>query len=268
MLSMLSALPLLAAASTNVPKIDPCLSQTSGVNTYFREGGYVVPPEATKLVLDVIDDRVDLIDSDAQQIKRFSKSDESERWLDLALYVAVIADHSDVAEQLIKQGADVNARPSFPPFSEIGVAMFKRDWGMELRKERMDANAADSLDIKNFEPFPWTLPLLEQAASCGNVAILKVLLSHHADMYPIIQMNQNGSKMGILPSLMIDRQETSIEVLLDHGYDPCRDFRNEPNPKHLTDTKLAAKSSLSPALVQRIVALSSRCSAPAQSVTH
>lgn len=178
----------------------------------------------------------------------------------MALYTAVLADRAEVAALLIKHGADVNARPEYPAFSPEGIAAAKLGWQAKLRKLHIDGKATDA-DIKSLEPFPPTIPMLEQAAGCSHIATLRTLLAHHADMYPRVEMNQDGSKLGILPDSIINQNEDSIEVLLDHGYDPCRDFQQNPNPKHLTDAILAKRAGLSAPLVQRITAISTKCSA-------
>jgi len=129
---------------------------------------------------------------------------------------------------------------------------------MELRKLHIDGKVSETF-AKSLEPFPPTIPMLEQAAKCSHVATLKVLLENHADIYPKVGVHQNGSKSGILPHLIINHNEDSIGVLLDHGYDPCRDFQLGSNPKHLTDLALAKRFGLSPKLVQRLADLSARC---------
>ena len=212
-------------------------------------------------MLDIIDGRSGLIAADVRSMRRGFPRPKSQYWLNLALYVAVTADRPGIAYTLIGEGANVNARPDFPILSANGIAMVKQGWRIEATNENFHGSifGAQMTQEKHFPP---TVPMLEQAASCSHIATLKVLLAHGASMYPNVTTNQNGSKSGLLPDLIVNHNEALIEILLDHGYDPCRDFPVGRNPQHLTDVTLAKRVELSPRLARRLAALSAKCQAP------
>ena len=244
-----------AAASA---QINLCATEAPMLRTFFAQQGYAVSPKIAKLMVDVSDGKEDAVEQDTRDIQRSSNSTDAKHWLNLALYTAVTDGRADIVGLLIRDGADVNAHPEYPPWSAIGVAMFNAGWQEDAKKLHIKAR---HVDVKEFGPYPPAVPMVEQAAMCGHVAALKILLTNRADMYPTVGMEQNGSKSGVLPALIINHNEDSIQILLDHGYDPCRDFQENPNPQHLTDVILAKRIDLSVPLVERITALSARCPA-------
>lgn len=261
MLTMLVSLPLLAAAGIHASgQTDLCAVETPTMTAYFLQGGYDMPSEATQLMIDVSTDGTpERIDHDLQTVDRASKASDVQHWLDLALYTAVLVDRADIAELLIRRGANVNARPKYPSFSAAGEAWAKMSLQTGLYQDHIYKRVT-TLPTGS-ESLPATVPMLEQASECSHVATLEVLLAHGADMYPTVGSHENGFKDGILRVSIINKNEDSIKVLLDHGYDPCRDGSHSPH--HLTDVAIAERTGLSAAIIQRIAAHSARCSAPA-----
>lgn len=264
MLGTLALLPLLASA-TATAQVNVCTTEAPMLRVFFAQQGYVAPPKVSKLMVDISDGKADAVKRDVRDIQLSSNSTDTKHWLNLALYTAATDGRADIADLLIHRGANVNARLEYPPLSATGVAMFKAGRLEEARKLGVEAR---QIDVSKFQPSPPTIPMLEQAAMCGHVATLRVLLANRADMYPKVGMKQNGSKSGVLPTLIINHNEDSIQVLLDHGYDPCRDFQQNPNPQHLSDVILARRLGLSLPLARRIATLSKKCSISAASPTH
>lgn len=267
MLTMLASLPLLAAAGIHAgEQMDVCASETPMMAAYLLQDGYDMPAGAAQLMLDVSTDGTpERIDHDIHTVSRAYEAAEVQHWLDLALYTAVLVDRADTAELLIRHGANVNARPEYPNFSAAGMAWAKMSLQTGLYQDHIYKKVTE-LPTGN-ESLPVTVPMLEQAAQCSHVATLKVLLAHDADMYPIVGPDQNGFKDGILRESIIDKNENSIEMLLDHGYDPCRDGLHSPH--HLNDVTIAKRVGLSALITERLVARSTKCQAPAAaSSTH
>ena len=263
MFAMIVSLPLVAASATQIGmQVNLCTTTAPLVRAFFAQGAYIAPPEVAKLMFNVSNGRSDQVNRDVLLIKRTYKAPAVKHWLDLALYTAITDGRSDITEQLIQLGADVNARPEYPPFTSTGVAMVNLGQQMELHKLHINGKVSETF-AKRLEPFPPTLPMLEQAAECSRIATLKILLTHKANMYPTFEANQAGFKYGILSGSINNHNEDSIEVLLDHGYDLCRDFQSGSNPKHLTDITLAKRVGLSAKLMQRLAGLYARCPAAA-----
>jgi hypothetical protein len=234
MWSALALLPMLLGSSTAVPQGSICAQTGPDIRAIIANGEVHVAPEVKALLLDVIGGKREKIAADVQQVRSKFHGRLATEWLNLALFQATYYNRAGTAEQLIGQGADVNAHPLNLAFADSpSPGEDQRVW-----------------------------PAIEQAADCGNTAALKVLLAHHADMYT--SLREPRPEPGTLLLAILGGHEDTVAALLDHGYDPCLVYANyHPGPGRLTAVELAMRRGFSAALVRQLEAASTGCSAPA-----
>ena len=242
MWSALAMLPLLTGFSATVPAGNICAQTGPDIRAIIANNEVHVAPEVKGLLLDITDGKQNKIAADLRQMRSRFDAGEMAGWLNLALFQATYYNRAGIAEWLIEQGADVNAHP---------VNLAFADAPKPSEDERV-----------------W--PAIEQAADCGNTAVLEILLSHHADMYT--STHEPRPEPGALFLAIMGRHEDTVDALLNHGYNPCLIYTNYyAGPKRLTAADLAARRGLSASIVNRLRQSSAKCSlpVPAQSAaTH
>lgn len=222
----LATLLLLVCSGAAIAQNNVCAKTAPNARYAIAHDQFVMPPKVKALLLDIADGNQPAVSDDVQQMHAAFDSKQMSRWLDWALFEATYFNKASTAEWLIAQGADVNATPLQPAFT-----------GDSHPPEKM-----------------WSP--LQQAADCGNSAVLEVLLRHGADMYASIR--QSEPMPGALLLAIIGVHERAIDVLLDHGYDACLVHANY-YPSDVTAAELARRRGLPDAVVQRLASLSTKC---------
>lgn len=224
----LACLLLLLGSTSAFAQNDVCTETALNGRWAVAHNQLVVPPTVKALLLDIADNNQSAVSDDERKMHAAFDAEQMSRWLNWALFEATYFNRSSMAEWLIAQGADVNAAPLQPAFT-----------GDNRPPEKM-----------------WSP--LQQAADCGNTDALEVLLRHGADMYA--SMHQPEPMPSALLLAIINKHEHVVDVLLDHGYDPCL-MRANYYPSRVTAAGLARRRGLSTALVQRLASLSAKCAA-------
>jgi hypothetical protein len=224
----LACLLLLLGSADAFAQNDVCAKTAPNIRWAIAHDQFVIPLSVKTLLLNIADGNESAVSDDLREMHSEFDAKQMSRWLNWALFEATYFNKASTAEGLIAQGADVNATPLQPAFS-----------GDNRLPEKM-----------------W--PPLQQAADCGNTATLEVLLRHGADMYASI--HQPKPMPGALLLAIVNKHERVIDVLLDHGYDPCL-MRANYYSSRVTAAELARRRGLSNSLIQRLAALSSKCAA-------
>jgi hypothetical protein len=224
-----ACLLLLLSSASAFAQDDICARTASNFRWGVAHNQFVLPPTVKALLLDIADGDRSAVPGNIREMHAAFDAKQMSRWLNWALLEATYFNQASIAESLVAHGADVNAAPLQPAFT-----------GDNRPPQKM-----------------W--PPLEQAADCGNTAALEVLLRHGADMYASI--HQPEQMPGTLLLAIINKHERVVNVLLDHGYDPCLMRANYyPGP---TAAEMAKRDGLSEAVIRRVSALSSKCASPA-----
>jgi len=224
----LACLLLLLGSASAFAQNDVCTETALNTRWAVAHNQLVVPPTVKALLLDIADDNQSAVSDDERKMHAAFDAKQMSRWLNWALFEATYFNRASIAEWLIAQGDDVSAAPLQPAFTS-------------------DSRPPEKM---------WSP--LQQAADCGNTGALEVLLRHGADMYASI--HQPEPMPGALLLAIINKHERVVDVLLDHGYDPCL-LRANYYSSRVTAAELALRRSLSTALVQRLASLSAKCAA-------
>jgi ankyrin repeat protein len=236
------ALLLIGLLVTHVIKADDlparpdCKGSSSSIRAMYLHGALTVEPAIARLEINAIDGKLVEV---REQLGNMSHQ-EAEHWRQVALFHASDAGHAAVVDGLLTDGASVDGKTQMPHLKDI--------------RGMLNAAVAseDSSSTEGLNNSDWTSQgsALLGAASCGNRAVVDVLLRHHADPNTPTALRENSA---LFIATLLGYERVTGD-LLNYGSDPCITHLPAEFSKHGgTLATLGRRSGLSDRLVDKLI---------------
>ena len=220
----------------DLPARPDCEGSSVSIRSMYLHGALTVKPAIARLEINAIDGKLVEV---REQLGNMSHQ-EAQHWRQVALFDASEAGQAAVVDGLLKDGASVDGKTQTPHLKDMRGML------------NGAVSSGDSSSTDGLNDSDWAsqgLALLG-ASSCGDLAVVDVLLRHHADPNTPTAPRENSALF--IATLL--GYEKVTEHLLDYGADPCiTDLPAEFSEHNGTLATLGRRSGLPDAVIDRLI---------------